>query len=48
MDTKNIEAAAKEVKKQVIKDLSQAEKQAVKELAKIKKAADNRLILTSR
>ncbi len=40
MDAKNIEAAAKEVKKQVIKDLSQAEKQAVKELAKIKKAAE--------
>lgn len=40
MDTKNVEAMAKEVKKQVVKEVSQAEKRASVELAKAKKSAE--------
>ena len=40
MDTKNVEAVAKEVKQKLTKSLSQAEAQATKELAKVKKATE--------
>lgn len=40
MDTKNVEAMAKEVKSQVVKEISQAEKRATSELAKVKKSAE--------
>ncbi|MDQ5976488.1 MAG: hypothetical protein QG664_401 [Patescibacteria group bacterium] len=41
MDTKNVEAVAKEVKQKITKGLSQAEAQATKELAKVKKATES-------
>ncbi len=41
MDTKNVEAVAKEVKQKLTKSLSQAEAQAMKELAKVKKTAES-------
>ena len=40
MDTKNVEAVAKEVKQKITASLSQAEGHATKELTKVKKAAD--------
>ncbi len=41
MDTKNVEAVAKEVKQKLTKSLSQAETQAMKELTKVKKTAES-------
>lgn len=41
MDTKNVEAVAKEVKQKITAGLSQAEGHATRELAKVKKAADS-------
>ena len=41
MDTKNVEAVAKEVKQKLTKSLSQAEAQAMKELAKVKKTTES-------
>lgn len=41
MDTKHVEAAAKEVQQKLVKKLSQVEVQAVKEIAKVKKATES-------
>ena len=41
MDTKNVEALAKEAKKKIMSEVSQVEAGAQKELAKVKKVAEN-------
>jgi ElaB/YqjD/DUF883 family membrane-anchored ribosome-binding protein len=41
MDTKNVEAVAKEVKQRITRGFSNAESQAMKELAKVKKSTES-------